>query len=150
MSTQWKEGVFYNAGDVVEYNGAYFMCRQAHTSQSNWAPSVHTLALWLPTQKPGPPVDPDPPTGDNPSDPGDSPDDDKPPGDDDGDGDKPTDPGSGPTPPDTSTDVILAPYLYIWGFKNNVYKINSCMDYYNKTGGKVITMAFILADHNQS
>lgn len=139
MITQWKEGVYYKKHDIVEYNGEYFECRQPHPSQVDWYPYSGTLSLWKPIPKPTPPDGEDPPTppdqGEDPPTP--------PPKEDPPEGEDP------PTPPNTSTDVILAPYLYIWGFKNNVYKINSCMDYYNKTGGKVITMAFILADHNQ-
>lgn len=149
MTTQWKEGVYYNKGDIVEYNGEYFECRQPHPSQADWYPYSGTLSLWLPIPKPSPPEGEDPPTpppeGEDPPTPPNEEDPPTPPP----EGEDPPEEEDPPTPPSTSTDVILAPYLYIWGYDNSSYKIRNCMDYYNKTGGKVITMAFILADHNQ-
>jgi DNA-binding protein YbaB/chitodextrinase len=43
--TTWQVGVFYNVGDEVVHNGLQYRCRQAHTSQSDWAPPV-VYALW--------------------------------------------------------------------------------------------------------
>jgi hypothetical protein len=43
----WQVGVTYRVGDVVTYRGRLYVCRQEHTSQSDWAPA-DTLALWLP------------------------------------------------------------------------------------------------------
>jgi chitinase len=42
------------------------------------------------------------------------------------------------------TKVELAPYLYTWGYNNQVYQINKCMDLYNKLGGKAVTIAFVI------
>ncbi len=43
----WAVGVRYAVGDDVTYNGRTYRCRQAHVSQSDWAPAT-TLALWQP------------------------------------------------------------------------------------------------------
>ena len=43
----WAVGVRYAIGDEVTYNGRTYRCRQAHVSQSDWAPAT-TLALWQP------------------------------------------------------------------------------------------------------
>jgi hypothetical protein len=33
-------------GDRVESDGKLWKCRQAHTSQENWKPSINTASLW--------------------------------------------------------------------------------------------------------
>jgi DNA-binding protein YbaB/chitodextrinase len=45
VKTTWQVGVFYRVGDEVVHNGLDYRCRQAHTSQSDWAPPV-VFALW--------------------------------------------------------------------------------------------------------
>jgi chitodextrinase len=41
----WEVGKAYAINDRVQYNGTLYKCIQAHTSQSDWAPSA-TPALW--------------------------------------------------------------------------------------------------------
>jgi hypothetical protein len=41
----WAVGVAYNVGDKVRHLGLDYRCRQAHTSQSDWAPP-NVYALW--------------------------------------------------------------------------------------------------------
>ncbi|MFI5776248.1 carbohydrate-binding protein [Nocardia sp. NPDC051570] len=41
----WQAAGHYNAGDVVNYNGAKYRCLQAHTAQADWTPDA-TPALW--------------------------------------------------------------------------------------------------------
>ena len=43
---EWQTQTPYATGDAVNYQGSLYRCRQAHTSQSHWAPST-TYALWL-------------------------------------------------------------------------------------------------------
>lgn len=42
----WKTDTAYKVGDRVESDGKLWKCRQAHTSQANWKPSIDTASLW--------------------------------------------------------------------------------------------------------
>ena len=42
----WKTDTAYKVGDRVECVGKLWKCRQAHTSQENWKPSINTASLW--------------------------------------------------------------------------------------------------------
>ena len=42
----WTTGKAYKVGDRVECVGKLWKCRQAHTSQENWKPSLKTASLW--------------------------------------------------------------------------------------------------------
>lgn len=42
----WVPGVAYVTGDRVTYNGKVYICRQAHTAQTDWTPAA-VPALWL-------------------------------------------------------------------------------------------------------
>lgn len=42
----WTTGKAYKVGDRVESDGKLWKCRQAHTSQENWKPSINTASLW--------------------------------------------------------------------------------------------------------
>lgn len=42
----WETDKAYKVGDRVEYDGKLWKCRQAHTSQENWKPSIDTASLW--------------------------------------------------------------------------------------------------------
>lgn len=42
----WATDKAYKVGDRVEYNGKLWKCRQAHTPQENWKPSIETASLW--------------------------------------------------------------------------------------------------------
>lgn len=42
----WKPDKEYKVGDRVECDGKLWKCRQAHTSQENWKPSIETASLW--------------------------------------------------------------------------------------------------------
>lgn len=42
----WTKDKAYKVGDRVECDGKLFKCRQAHTSQENWRPSIETASLW--------------------------------------------------------------------------------------------------------
>lgn len=42
----WVVGKSYKVGDRVEHGGKLWKCRQAHTSQENWKPSIDTASLW--------------------------------------------------------------------------------------------------------
>lgn len=42
----WKTDTAYKVGDRVECDGKLWKCRQAHTSQENWKPTVNTASLW--------------------------------------------------------------------------------------------------------
>ena len=45
--TIWSNGTKYKIGDVVYYGFDYYKCILNHTAQLNWAPSIHTQALWV-------------------------------------------------------------------------------------------------------
>lgn len=42
----WTTDTAYKVGDRVECDGKLWKCRQAHTSQENWKPSINTASLW--------------------------------------------------------------------------------------------------------
>lgn len=42
----WVTDKAYKVGDRVESDGKLWKCRQAHTSQENWKPSIETASLW--------------------------------------------------------------------------------------------------------
>lgn len=42
----WETEKAYKVGDRVESGGKLWKCRQAHTSQENWKPSIDTASLW--------------------------------------------------------------------------------------------------------
>lgn len=42
----WETDKAYKVGDRVECDGKLWKCRQAHTSQENWKPSIETASLW--------------------------------------------------------------------------------------------------------
>lgn len=42
----WKTDTAYKVGDRVLCDGKLWKCRQAHTSQENWKPSINTASLW--------------------------------------------------------------------------------------------------------
>ena len=42
----WTTGKAYKVGDRVLCDGKLWKCRQAHTSQENWKPSIETASLW--------------------------------------------------------------------------------------------------------
>lgn len=42
----WTTGKAYKVGDRVESDGKLWKCRQAHTSQASWKPSINTASLW--------------------------------------------------------------------------------------------------------
>lgn len=56
----WAVDTEYTAGIRVRDGGELFKCKQPHTSQSDWRPSI-TPALWQKVEKPG--------QGDTPDDP---------------------------------------------------------------------------------
>ena len=45
VSSVWAPGIAYKVGDLVTFQGSTYHCIQAHTSQSDWSPSV-VPALW--------------------------------------------------------------------------------------------------------
>lgn len=42
----WKTDTAYKVGDRVLCDGKLWKCRQAHTSQENWKPTMQTASLW--------------------------------------------------------------------------------------------------------
>lgn len=48
----WQTDTDYAAGIRVRDGGELFKCKQPHTSQSDWRPSI-TPALWQKVEKPG-------------------------------------------------------------------------------------------------
>ena len=44
---EWATGVAYEVDDTVTYNGAPYVCIQAHTSQAGWEPDA-APSLWSP------------------------------------------------------------------------------------------------------
>ena len=42
----WTTDTAYKVGDRVLCDGKLWKCRQAHTSQANWKPSINTASLW--------------------------------------------------------------------------------------------------------
>lgn len=42
----WTTDKAYKVGDRVEWDGKLWKCRQAHTAQENWKPSINTASLW--------------------------------------------------------------------------------------------------------
>lgn len=43
---EWAAGHAYTETYKVQYSGKLWRCRQAHTSQAGWEPSVNTASLW--------------------------------------------------------------------------------------------------------
>ena len=43
---EWQADVLYKVGDRVQADGKLWKCRQEHTSQENWKPSIETASLW--------------------------------------------------------------------------------------------------------
>lgn len=43
--TNWKVSIFYNIGDVIEYNNIIYTCIRAHLSFFGFEPNI-TCALW--------------------------------------------------------------------------------------------------------
>lgn len=43
---EWQKDVLYKVGDRVQVDGKLWKCRQEHTSQENWKPSIETASLW--------------------------------------------------------------------------------------------------------
>jgi hypothetical protein len=41
----WAPGIPYKVGDLAAFSGSVFQCRQAHTAQSDWSPTI-VPALW--------------------------------------------------------------------------------------------------------
>ena len=46
VTRPWRAGVSYTVGQVVNYEGQSYECRQSHVSQVDWTPPA-TPALWL-------------------------------------------------------------------------------------------------------
>lgn len=42
----WEIDKLYKVGDRCECGGKLWKCRQEHTSQKNWKPSINTASLW--------------------------------------------------------------------------------------------------------
>jgi chitinase len=127
MSSEWKVNCSYKVGDLITYNHRSFKCRNTHTSQIDWFPSVYTLSLWLPTDGIVTPVVVPVKT-------------------------PVTTPVKVPVVVPvkvpaaiSTTSTLLAPYLYNWGFWNSSYKVKTCMDVINKCKGSAVTLAFVLA-----
>jgi hypothetical protein len=121
---QWKTGINYILDVVVCYDNKYYVCINAHKSQTDWFPSVGTASLWKPVVTV--PVVTVPvvtvpvvtvPVVTVPV----------------------------VTPVNQVSGTIIAPYLYTWGIGNSSYKINSCIDVYNKIKGNAVTLAFVIA-----
>ena len=45
IKNEWKVGESVNVGDRRYYNGVWYTCLQAHTTQADWTPDL-TAALW--------------------------------------------------------------------------------------------------------
>lgn len=43
---EWQVNKLYKVGDRVQVDGKLWKCRQEHTSQDNWKPSIETASLW--------------------------------------------------------------------------------------------------------
>lgn len=43
---EWKTDKLYKVGDRVQVDGKLWKCRQEHTSQENWKPSIETASMW--------------------------------------------------------------------------------------------------------
>lgn len=43
---EWQKEKLYKVGDRVQMDGKLWKCRQEHTSQENWKPSIETASLW--------------------------------------------------------------------------------------------------------
>ena len=43
---EWKAGIEAKAGERYQYAGLLYKCRQAHTTQAGWEPSIDTAALY--------------------------------------------------------------------------------------------------------
>lgn len=52
LAETWAYPVEYTIDKRVQFNGRLFKCRQAHASQSDWAPEV-AVSLWEEVAKPG-------------------------------------------------------------------------------------------------
>ncbi|MCX7748345.1 MAG: PA14 domain-containing protein [Clostridia bacterium] len=44
----WQIGIAYGAGNVVKYNGSYYLCTNANTAIDGWQPDI-TITHWTPT-----------------------------------------------------------------------------------------------------
>ena len=45
QGNSWTVGTFYQAGDIVTYNGIQYRCLQAHIAAAHWAPDT-AFSLW--------------------------------------------------------------------------------------------------------
>ena len=43
---EWQTDKLYKVGDRVQVDGKLWKCRQEHTSQANWKPSIDTASMW--------------------------------------------------------------------------------------------------------
>ena len=43
---EWQTDKSYKVGDRVQVDGKLWKCRQEHTSQENWKPSIETASMW--------------------------------------------------------------------------------------------------------
>lgn len=43
---EWQKDKLYKVGDRVQMDGKLWKCRQEHTSQENWKPSIETASLY--------------------------------------------------------------------------------------------------------
>ena len=43
---EWEVDHDYKVGDRVQDDGKLWKCKQEHTSQENWRPSINTASLW--------------------------------------------------------------------------------------------------------
>ena len=45
QGNSWTVGTFYQAGDIVTYNGIQYRCLQAYIAAAHWAPDT-AFSLW--------------------------------------------------------------------------------------------------------
>ena len=50
---EWTESGSYTAGKVWQHDGLLWRCRQDHTGQAGYEPSVNTASLWELIPRPG-------------------------------------------------------------------------------------------------
>lgn len=43
---EWQTNKLYKVGDRAQVDGKLWKCRQEHTSQENWKPSIETASMW--------------------------------------------------------------------------------------------------------
>jgi hypothetical protein len=134
----WGVGVHYNVGDVVSFKGAFFQCRQAHTTVDGWFPDI-VPALWNPVTCGGATPPPPAPPPAQPRPPAQTPPTQTPP---------PATPPPVQNPPPVANGATeFAPYVFAFSFGNtSAFKFSSLANLQSQRRVQGLSLAFVIAD----